>query len=67
MTNPTPAPTYLNDKQVAARYGVSRVTPWRWAKESDFPEPVQLTPGCTRWLLSDLEQWERTRNTQGAA
>ena len=64
MSHPLPSPTYLTDKQVAARYGVSRVTPWRWAKESDFPNPVQLTTGCTRWELVALEKWESTRSVQ---
>jgi predicted DNA-binding transcriptional regulator AlpA len=25
---------YLTDREVAARYGVSRVAPWRWARAS---------------------------------
>ena len=28
----SPDERYLTDKQVAARYGVSRQTPWRWAE-----------------------------------
>ena len=43
------AETYLSDTQVAARYGVHRTTPWRWAKtELSFPKPFVLSPGCTR-------------------
>lgn len=54
--------TYLSDQQVAARYGVHRSTPWRWVKaDSSFPEPVTLTPGCTRWKLADLEAWEAAK------
>lgn len=49
---------YLSIKQVAARYNVSIVTPWRWVREGIMPGPVQLSPGCTRWRLSDLEKWE---------
>lgn len=26
---------YLTDRQVAARYNVARVTPWRWARTGD--------------------------------
>lgn len=55
--------TYLSDVQVAARYGVHRTTPWGWAKrEPDFPKPVQLSPGTTRWKLSDLVDWENSRH-----
>lgn len=54
--------TYLSDLQVAARYGVHRSTPWRWAKAvPGFPAPVTLSPGCTRWLLSDLLRWEASK------
>lgn len=49
---------YLTDTALAARFSVSRATPWRWAKEGNFPQPVKLSPGCTRWRLSDVEAWE---------
>ncbi|MBY6158895.1 helix-turn-helix transcriptional regulator [Pseudooceanicola nitratireducens] len=59
--------TYLTDLQVAARYGVHRSTPWRWAKtDPTFPQPITLTPGCTRWKLADLEIWETARGTSAA-
>ena len=59
--------TYLSDVQVAARYGVHRSTPWRWAKTDPiFPQPITLTPGCTRWKLADLEHWEATRGISAA-
>ncbi len=51
---------YLKDAQVASRLGVSRSTPWRWLKKPSmsFPKPIQLSPGCTRWKLSELVAWE---------
>lgn len=50
---------YISDIGVSARYGVHRVTPWRWVKtDPTFPRPVCLSPGCTRWKLSDLVNWE---------
>lgn len=51
---------FLSDKVVAGRYGVSRATIWRWAQSGrfQFPQPVKLSPGCTRWRSSDIEQWE---------
>jgi len=53
---------YLKDKQVAERFGVTRPTVWRWMHNGDFPEPVRLTKGCTRWRLSDVEAWEAARD-----
>ncbi|WP_406736546.1 helix-turn-helix transcriptional regulator [Thioclava sp. GXIMD4215] len=56
------AQIYLSDLQLAARYGVHRTTPWRWLKaDPKFPRPVSLTPGCTRWNLSDIEAWEAAK------
>lgn len=49
---------YLSDKKVSERYEVSRATLWRWVREGQFPSPVKLSPGCTRWKLADIEAWE---------
>lgn len=55
--------TYLSDTHIAERYGVHRSWPWRRAKlDPSFPQPVTLTPGCTRWKLSALESWEASKN-----
>lgn len=53
---------YASDKQLAERFGVTFVTIWRWVREySDFPKPVKLSPGCTRWKISEIEAWEKAR------
>lgn len=53
---------YVKDIDIAARYSVHRMTPWRWAKsDPTFPKPVRLSPGCTRWKLSEIEAWESQR------
>lgn len=50
---------FMTDRQVAERYGVTQPTIWRWTKETPgFPQPVKLSPGCTRWKLADLEAFE---------
>ena len=52
---------YLSVDAVAQRYGVNRATIWRWAdkrNKRNFPQPVKLSPGCSRWKLSDVEAWE---------
>lgn len=56
------ADTFLSDIQLGNRYGVHRSTIWRWVKtDSDFPYPIVLSLGCTRWKLSDVEAWEARR------
>jgi len=50
---------FVSDRQLADRYGVSRPSIWRWVMEKSFPAPVKLLPGCTRWPLTSIEQWEK--------
>ena len=52
---------YLSDADLGKRYRVARQTVWSWAKDKGFPRPRKLSPGCTRWLLSEVEQWEERR------
>lgn len=51
-------PTYFNDRQIADRFGVHRATVWRWVQRGEFPKPVRLTAGITRWLVTDVEAFE---------
>lgn len=54
--------TFLSDNQLADRYGVSRITVWRWHKvKPDFPRVIKLSEGCARWRLSEIEAWESSR------
>lgn len=58
---------YLSVTNVAKRYDVHRTTPWRWLKtDPTFPKPFTLSPGCTRWRLSQLEEWESAKNSNNA-
>jgi predicted DNA-binding transcriptional regulator AlpA len=58
---------FLTDNQVAERYGVNRVTIWRWRRnDPTFPDPINLSPGCSRFRLSDIEAWEMSK-AEGAA
>ncbi|QDZ02300.1 AlpA family phage regulatory protein [Nitratireductor mangrovi] len=51
--------SFLSDRDVAKRYRVSRPTIWRWCQNNPaFPRPRQMSPGTTRWLLSELERFE---------
>ncbi len=51
--------TFLSDIEVAKRYGISRASVWRWVKNnSKAPKPIKLSPGTTRWKLSELVEFE---------
>jgi predicted DNA-binding transcriptional regulator AlpA len=52
---------FLTDKAVGGRFEVSRQTVWRWVQQGIFPAPVVISPGTTRWRLSDLLSFEASR------
>ena len=53
---------FLNDKALAERFGVGRSTIWKWVGQGLFPRPVSLSPRCTRWRLSEVEEWEAAKH-----
>ena len=53
---------HLSDKELAERYGITRQTVWRWHRtDPSFPRAINLSPGCTRWRLDQIEAWESAR------
>lgn len=48
--------TYVTDAQLAKERGVHRSTIWRWAAQDLLPKPVQLSPGCTRWIREEVDK-----------
>ena len=59
---------YLSDRQLGDRFNVSRQTIWRWhRKDPNFPRAVELSPGCTRWKLAEIENWEASQAHKSAS
>ncbi|WP_210402676.1 AlpA family phage regulatory protein [Thioclava sp. DLFJ5-1] len=59
---------FLTCDEVAARYGVCNPTIWRWQKNRpDFPKAIAIGPKASRWLLRDLENWERKKFAERGA
>lgn len=52
---------WLKDIELAARYGQSRVTPWRKVRAGMLPPPIRLSAGCTRWPAHEIEAIDRAR------
>ena len=48
---------YVSDKVAAARFSVSVATWWRWTRSGRAPQPIRLSPGCTRWYVPDLDRF----------
>ena len=60
----TPAePVAVNMTQAAQLLGVSRPTLYRLARTPGFP--VVPLGGCTRVLVSDLQDWARQQENAG--
>jgi len=55
---------WLSVKQIEERGCGSAATIWRRVKARTFPQPVKLSPGMTRWKLSDIEAWETQKESQ---
>lgn len=53
---------YVRDVFLADRWGVSRMTVWRWSKEGRIPAPKKLGPNSTRWDLLAIEAYEAQQN-----
>jgi predicted DNA-binding transcriptional regulator AlpA len=49
-----PQTAHVRVRVVAALWGISSPTVWRWAKEGLLPAPVKLGPNTTAWRVSDL-------------
>lgn len=47
----------ITDRQVATALGISKATVWRWAGLGKLPQPIRLSGKCTRWRVSDIENF----------
>ena len=59
-------PAFLDIHGVARRYNVTRATVWSWMQQGKFPQPMRITPGCSRWPLEDLKTWEDEKRSEVA-
>ena len=49
---------WLRDTDLAERYGISRLTVRRWAKNGQLPKPVKISAGFSRWRESVILDFE---------
>jgi predicted DNA-binding transcriptional regulator AlpA len=47
----------LTADEVAAWVRISTRTVWRWTAPGKLPQPVRLSPRCTRWRAGDIQQF----------
>lgn len=51
-----PDEAYIRLPQVAALFGVSKATIWRWAAEGRIPKQRKLSPGVAAWQVGEVRQ-----------
>jgi prophage regulatory protein len=55
-TFPTAQPiSFLREKEILARFPVSRAHWWRGIKAGDYPQPVKLSKAITAWRADEIE------------
>ena len=52
---------FYSDKELAARYRVTRQTIWRWVREGVMPPPLRIGKAATRWEDSTIRRWEDSK------
>jgi prophage regulatory protein len=53
--------SYLRDREVGILTKLSRTTRWKLEKDGNFPKRRRLGKKAVRWLLSEVEEWMKTR------
>ena len=43
--------------------GVNRSTVYRWIKTQGFPKPIKLSPSCSVWSVTKVNEWLESRET----
>ena len=57
----------MNDQDLANRFGVHRLSIWRWARTlDDFPKPRKIGANTTRWARDEIEAYDEKRKLQAA-
>lgn len=51
-------PGYISVNEISKIFNVSTGTVWRWTRNGALPQPLRLSPGCTRWRAEDVELFE---------
>jgi len=59
MKHYTTQQKYFSDRDIAKRFGISRNTVWRWAREGRLPPPTKIGPNCSRWPESAVDELTR--------
>ena len=57
MKKPSGVKIFYRGSELSEALGISQTTLWRWRKNGDFPEPIQLGPRVIAWRVKDINEW----------
>lgn len=64
----TPVPiSFLREKEILARFPVSRAHWWSKVAAGEYPQPVKLSKGITAWRSDEIEALFQRLSARGAA
>ena len=54
---------YIRAKQLEERYGIDRITAWRWSRDSSkaFPKAIRLTRSVSVYDKDEVDAWFEAR------
>lgn len=62
MANAQPAQQqFYRLPHLTKRIGASGSSIWAWVKNGTFPAPIKLSPNCTAWIATEVDQWAADR------
>ncbi len=61
---PVPSPPLLTQKDVACYLGIGPRTVQRMVSAGEFPPPIPISSGRSRWRQSDVDAWLDRRGEQ---
>ena len=56
-----PVDSFLREREVHRRTGLSRTTRWRLERDGKFPRRRLISPGAVGWLESEISDWIASR------
>ncbi|MGI9485953.1 MAG: helix-turn-helix transcriptional regulator [Geminicoccaceae bacterium] len=54
---------YIRAKQLEDRYGIDRITAWRWSRDLSkaFPKAIRLAPNVSVYDRAEVDAWFEAR------
>jgi predicted DNA-binding transcriptional regulator AlpA len=54
---------YIRAKQLKDRYGIDRITAWRWSRDRSkaFPKAIRLAPNVSVYDRAEVDAWFEAR------